>query len=103
MTPAAAESLRRAAAHVLVDDVATPVLDDQSQHHVFRVLRVRDGEAITVTDGAGGWRLGSAAAAAEQSTAAKCPAYFVPGIVLRNVVFLIIVLAHGFRRLAPPW
>ena len=48
-------------------------------------------------------RLGSAAAAAEQSTAAKCPAYFVPGIVLRNVVFLIIVLAHGFRRLAPPW
>lgn len=48
-------------------------------------------------------RLGSAVAAAEQSTAARCPAYFVPGIVLRNVIFLIIVLTHGFRRLAPPW
>ncbi|MCZ6854658.1 MAG: ADP-ribosylglycohydrolase family protein [Gammaproteobacteria bacterium] len=33
----------------------------------------------------------------------KCPRYFVPGILLRNLLFLIIVLAHGFRRLAPPW
>ena len=48
-------------------------------------------------------RLGSAVAEAEQSTAAKSPAYFVPGIVLRNIIFLLIVLAHGFRRLAPPW
>ncbi len=56
MTPAAAESLRRAAAHVLIDDVSVPVLDEQSDHHVFRVLRVRDGEVVTVTDGAGGWR-----------------------------------------------
>ena len=57
MTPAAAESLRRAAAHVLVDDVAAPVLDDDSSHHVFRVLRVGDGEVVTVTDGAGRWRV----------------------------------------------
>ena len=57
MTPAAAESLRRAAAHVLVDDVSAPALDEQSDHHVFRVLRVRDGEIVTVTDGAGGWRV----------------------------------------------
>jgi len=48
-------------------------------------------------------RLGSAVAGAEHSTAAKCPRYFVPGILLRNVIFLTIVLAHGFRRLAPPW
>ena len=48
-------------------------------------------------------RLGGVVAGAEQSTAAKCPAYFVPGIVLRNLIFLIIVLTHGFRRLAPPW
>lgn len=33
----------------------------------------------------------------------KSPAYFVPGILLRNAVFLIIVLVHGIRRLAPPW
>ncbi len=56
MTPAAAESLRGAAAHVLVDDVGTPMLDDASAHHLFRVLRVRDGEVVTVTDGAGSWR-----------------------------------------------
>ena len=57
MTDAAARAiLRRAAAHVLVSDVAAPVLDDASAHHVFRVLRVRDGDAITVTDGCGGWR-----------------------------------------------
>jgi len=48
-------------------------------------------------------RLGSAVAEAEQATAAKCPRYFVPGILFRNVIFLVIVLAHGFRRLAPPW
>lgn len=57
MTPAAAESLRRAAAHVLVDNVDPPVLDDPSSRHVFRVLRVRDGETVTVTDGRGAWRV----------------------------------------------
>ena len=57
MTPAAIESLRRAAAHVLVDDVATPVFDDATEHHVFRVLRLRDGEMVTVTDGRGRWRV----------------------------------------------
>jgi len=29
--------------------------------------------------------------------------YFWPGVILRNVVFLIVVLAHGFRRLLPPY
>jgi len=48
-------------------------------------------------------RLGSAMAESELSPTAKCPRYFVPGVVLRNVVFLIIVLVHGFRRLAPPY
>jgi 16S rRNA (uracil1498-N3)-methyltransferase len=41
---------------VLVADVADPVLDDPSEHHLRRVLRLRDGEPITITDGAGGWR-----------------------------------------------
>jgi 16S rRNA (uracil1498-N3)-methyltransferase len=57
VTPAAADSLRRAAAHVLVDDVSVPVLDDDAAHHVFRVLRIRDGDVVSVTDGRGGWRL----------------------------------------------
>ena len=63
MTPEAAVALRRAAAHVVVDDVATPVLDDASAHHVFRVLRVADGEIVSVTDGRGSWRLCRASAA----------------------------------------
>ncbi len=29
--------------------------------------------------------------------------YFWPGLVPRNVAFLLMVLAHGFRRLAPPY
>lgn len=48
--------LRSAAAHVLVDDVATPALADEQAHHVFRVMRVRDGDDVTVTDGHGRWR-----------------------------------------------
>ncbi len=41
---------------MLVDDVEVPALSEAESHHVFRVLRVRDGEAVTVTDGAGRWR-----------------------------------------------
>jgi len=29
--------------------------------------------------------------------------YFVPGLAIRNAMFLAIVLAHGFRRLFPPY
>jgi 16S rRNA (uracil1498-N3)-methyltransferase len=50
------EALRRAAAHVLVADVAAPVLDDTAGHHLRRVLRLRDGAVVTVTDGRGAWR-----------------------------------------------
>jgi 16S rRNA (uracil1498-N3)-methyltransferase len=52
----AGDSLRRAAAHQLVDDLDAVELDDAAQHHVFRVLRLRDGEHVTITDGAGRWR-----------------------------------------------
>ena len=57
MTPEAAASLRRSAAHVVVDDVAVPTLGDADAHHVFRVLRVGDGALVSVTDGRGAWRL----------------------------------------------
>jgi 16S rRNA (uracil1498-N3)-methyltransferase len=50
------ELLRSASAHVLVDDVEVPVLTDDAAHHLFRVLRMRDGEPVTVTDGRGAWR-----------------------------------------------
>ena len=50
-------------------------------------------------------RLGSATAQAtcEQPSKASCPRYFVPGVPLRNLFFLVIVLTHGFRRLLPPY
>jgi 16S rRNA (uracil1498-N3)-methyltransferase len=50
------ETLRRSAAHILVEDPHVPVMDEATAHHVRRVLRVREGEPVTVTDGAGAWR-----------------------------------------------
>ncbi len=50
------EALRRSAAHVLVADVDVPQLDDDAVHHLARVLRLRRGQHVTVTDGAGRWR-----------------------------------------------
>jgi 16S rRNA (uracil1498-N3)-methyltransferase len=41
---------------VLVADVAAPAPDREAMHHLIRVLRLREGEPVTVTDGAGRWR-----------------------------------------------
>jgi 16S rRNA (uracil1498-N3)-methyltransferase len=50
--------LRRAAAvHILVRDLESPRIDDDDRHHLQSVLRLRRGEAVSVTDGRGGWRL----------------------------------------------
>lgn len=48
--------LPRAAAHVFVADPEDPVLAPDDRHHLTRVLRLRDGEAVTVADGRGRWR-----------------------------------------------
>ncbi len=56
MTPGDRALLRDATAHLVVDDASSPELTDDAAHHLFRVLRVRDGESITVTDGHGRWR-----------------------------------------------
>jgi 16S rRNA (uracil1498-N3)-methyltransferase len=45
-----------AAAHAFVTDLEAPVLAPEDRHHLERVLRLRRGEALTVADGAGGWR-----------------------------------------------
>jgi 16S rRNA (uracil1498-N3)-methyltransferase len=50
------EALRRSAAHVLVADLAVPAVDAAQAHHLARVLRLRDGDVVTATDGAGRWR-----------------------------------------------
>ena len=48
--------LRNSAAHVVVDNLDAPQLDEADVHHLFRVLRLRPGAAVTATDGAGRWR-----------------------------------------------
>lgn len=42
--------------HVLVESVDEPRLGDDDRHHLTRVLRVREGDRLTVGDGAGRWR-----------------------------------------------
>lgn len=42
------------AAHVFVADLTDPVLDDADRHHLARVLRLRDGEEVSASDGVGG-------------------------------------------------
>lgn len=49
--------LRSAAALVFVEDLDTPVLDADDDHHLTTVLRLRAGEAVAASDGAGGWRM----------------------------------------------
>ena len=43
-------------AHVFVDDLDLPALDETDLHHLSRVLRLRPGTSITVSDGQGRWR-----------------------------------------------
>ena len=50
-------ALRGAAAHVLVPDVDAPAASPEVMHHLLRVLRLRDGELVTITDGNGSWRV----------------------------------------------
>lgn len=50
-------ALRRSAAHVFVDSIESPQLDEQDHHHLARVLRLRAGETVSVSDGQGAWRL----------------------------------------------
>ena len=49
-------TLRHSAAHVFVDQLDSPTLGDDDQHHLGRVLRLRDGESVTASNGRGQWR-----------------------------------------------
>jgi 16S rRNA (uracil1498-N3)-methyltransferase len=42
--------------HVFVSDLHHPELSADDRHHVARVLRLRAGDELTVSDGAGSWR-----------------------------------------------
>jgi 16S rRNA (uracil1498-N3)-methyltransferase len=50
-------ALRHSAAHVFVESVDEPELSSDDSHHLLRVLRLRDGEQVSVSDGCGSWRL----------------------------------------------
>src|SRR4051794_39478019 len=43
-------------AHVFVDDLDALELADDDHHHLARVLRLRTGDELTASDGAGRWR-----------------------------------------------
>ncbi len=49
-------ALRASAAHVFVESLDAPELGPEDAHHLARVLRLRDGEAVTASDGRGSWR-----------------------------------------------
>ncbi len=42
--------------HVFVADLDDPHLDEVDHHHLSRSLRLRTGDALTLSDGAGRWR-----------------------------------------------
>jgi 16S rRNA (uracil1498-N3)-methyltransferase len=57
-------ALRSSAAHVFVESIDAPDPSTDDLHHLFRVLRLRDGEVVTVSDGRGAWRTTTATAGA---------------------------------------
>lgn len=50
------DELRRSSAHVFVDDLDSCLLSTDDVRHLGAVLRLRDGEHVTASDGAGRWR-----------------------------------------------
>jgi 16S rRNA (uracil1498-N3)-methyltransferase len=49
--------VRSSSAHVFVADLDAPEPDPEDRHHLGRVLRLRPGEPVSVSDGRGGWRM----------------------------------------------
>jgi 16S rRNA (uracil1498-N3)-methyltransferase len=47
--------LRGSAAHVFVESLTAPQLSADDDHHLRRVLRLRNADEITLGDGAGSW------------------------------------------------
>jgi 16S rRNA (uracil1498-N3)-methyltransferase len=46
-----------ARAHAFVDDLDRPELTEGDHHHLLRVLRLSPGDVVTISDGAGAWRM----------------------------------------------
>jgi 16S rRNA (uracil1498-N3)-methyltransferase len=76
-------SRRRSAAHVVVDHVgrdsdAVVFIDDDVEHHLRRVLRLRAGEIVTITDLAGNWRSATVATGDRMQLVDPSPVEFEP-------------------------
>jgi len=44
------------APHVIVDEIAHPIMSAEDVHHLAKVRRLRDGDLVSATDGRGSWR-----------------------------------------------
>ncbi len=49
------DALRRSAAHVFVDQLDGGHLEHDDVHHLVKVLRIRESDVISVSDGRGSW------------------------------------------------
>jgi len=49
------DALRRSAAHVFVDQLDGGRLEPDDVHHLVKVLRIRESDVISVSDGRGSW------------------------------------------------
>ena len=50
------DALRHSSAHVFVDDVTSPLMSPEDAHHLEKVLRLRNGETVTCSNGRSAWR-----------------------------------------------
>ena len=48
-------TLRESTAHVFVDSIDAPTLNELDAHHLLRVLRVKPRDAVTISNGRGKW------------------------------------------------
>lgn len=66
--------------HVFVSDLERPELADDDRHHLSRALRLRDGDALTLSNGQGSWctaRFGAVIEPASPIYQIASPAYRV--------------------------
>ena len=63
-------ALRGSAAHVFVSSLVAPQLTDEDEHHLRRVLRIRDSDVVTLSDGVGSWATARLTAGGLEMTAA---------------------------------
>ena len=47
--------LRKSSAHVFINSLASPVLEQDDAHHLLKVLRITEHDVVSVCDGQGNW------------------------------------------------